>query len=925
LGLPKASWAQTVTQAIPGEAQTIEQLSAPNSAAPNSAAPNSAAPNSAAPNAAPVDQFVAPASAPAQEPVAPAEAALPAPDAAGANAAVDNSEPGVGLPARPADSRSAQNPLLPATPELAPTFDVLKPTGTGQYVLEFSRAPVVGSRLQLKGIYDESRLRFTRPRNWKAQDAKVLLRFRHSPALYATRSNLTVLVNGTSVGSVPLNYKQGEIGSAVYTIPAHLIQDYNELVVAALQNNSPTCTQDPFDPSLWTEVMPDSKLVLQYEPQPLPLNFAQYPYPFFDELSLEPNQVAYLLPQQVDEAWLTAIGRLQVSFGRFARYRPLETRLVRSIAEVKPQERLIIIGSAQNQPELAKLNTTLTPLNLPDAKPTTLGPPAPANPAQGSLPANQLSGQPTKTDGLLTIGTIPGTNAPVLVATGESPEGVVKAVQFLLQQRDRQIGTGQTLVVQKLQTVPSPDARDWPSYLPRGDRFALKNLVDYNEQTYSEITVRGAQAPAIEYDFKALPDDAFLPGNVLDLHYSYGPQVNPLTSLLEVKLDGVPVQGKKLDDAKGRSREILRVDLPEDKIKPNSKLQVLFQLDPRERRSCNRATDQQLWGTVHTDTSFELRRENRVTLPNLALLQTGFPFAAPQDLSRTAIVLPKSINNQAPSDESLLLMLEMATRLGRLSRSESIQLQVARVDQLSGGDRASKHLIAIGTQADFPFPQALAGDGFQLLDAFHRQRDRSELQTLPDTEGVLREVISPWNRDRVLLLLTAQQNTGLDRVRDVLSRDGLFFQLKKDTALVSSKIPEKTGTSNASGSSYDPRDYLLEFLDRAPATREVSETSWQERWHRAIADNWLFLIPGLMLGAVFLYGIAQASMQRLSSAQVLEEDEGQDKAKIDRPLISAAPISAAPISAAPISAAPTSAAPTSTAQISTHPGPQEDR
>ena len=34
-----------------------------------------------------------------------------------------------------------------------------------QYILEFNRSPVVGTRLRLEGIYNESRLRFTRPRN----------------------------------------------------------------------------------------------------------------------------------------------------------------------------------------------------------------------------------------------------------------------------------------------------------------------------------------------------------------------------------------------------------------------------------------------------------------------------------------------------------------------------------------------------------------------------------------------------------------------------------------------------------------------------------------------------------------------------------------------------------------------------------------
>jgi hypothetical protein len=164
------------------------------------------------------------------------------------------------------------------------TTPTVAPSEPGQYVLEFNRSPVVGNRLRLQSIYDEARLRFTRPRDWEAESVKVLLRFRHSAALYASRSNLTVLMNGTSVGSVPLNKPQGEIGSVAFDVPVNLIQDHNEVVIAALQNNSPTCTQDPYDPSLWTEILPDSKIVFDYEPQPIALDFSRYPFPVYDTL-----------------------------------------------------------------------------------------------------------------------------------------------------------------------------------------------------------------------------------------------------------------------------------------------------------------------------------------------------------------------------------------------------------------------------------------------------------------------------------------------------------------------------------------------------------------------------------------------------------------------------------------------------------------
>lgn len=863
-----------------------------------------------------------------------------------------NLAPGEGLPldgeitegtGRPADARSNRGRLVPPLPPLPPQLDPIKAKGAGQYVLEFNRSPLVGSRLQLRGIYDEARLRFTRPRNWTTQDARVLLRFRHSPALYATRSNLTVLVNGTSVGSVPLNFREGEIGDAIYPIPLHLLQDYNEVVVAALQNNSPTCTQDPFDPSLWTEVMPDSKLVFQFKPEPLPLDFKQYPYPFFDELSLEPNRVAYLLPQTIDETWLTAIARFQTSLGRLAQYRPLETRLVRSPQDVRANERLVVIGTPEQYPSLrglaqeplgkaevavtsgerggagavgagdgeqnvldgngtaGDLETVNTQAELsgsdglgengvsesdlplePGADPglvaatlagAGLGPEtpgqgiaSPGDPNPGlKLPLNwqsplrdERANPLAQETGLLMMGRIvqpftgPGSRAiPVLMMTGNTEAAVTKAVQFLIQGRDRELGIGQTIMVNQVQPLESPDPRQWPRYLPVANQFQLGDLSNYDGQAYGDVTVRGAQAPPVEFDFRALPDDQFLPGNVLRLDYSYGPQINPLTSLMEVRLDGLALKGQRLDDAAGRSRQSLTVPLPETKIRPNSKIQVLFQLDPRERRSCNRATDQQLWGTVHATSQVELKRQNRATLPNLELLQSGYPFAAPQDLSRTTVVLPDT-----PSPEDLALMLTTVERLGRISRSEGIQLSAYRAKHLPAAVRRQNHLIGIGTQASFPLPEALSTqDGFRLLPGFQRQLGASDIRAFPDVDGMLRTVLSPWNRDRVVLALTAQYPQGLDRLRDVLSRDGLFFQLKQDTVLVSLK-PGKPA------SSYDPQDYLLEFLARAPEYRQVSATPWLEELKRTLLGNWLVLVPGVLLVALVGYGVATTYLKR---------------------------------------------------------------
>ncbi|MFQ3627182.1 MAG: cellulose biosynthesis cyclic di-GMP-binding regulatory protein BcsB, partial [Cyanobacteriota bacterium] len=637
-----------------------------------------------------------------------------------------------------------------------------------------------------------------------------------------------------SVGSVPLNKPQGEIGTAIYDVPTHLLQDYNEVVIAALQNNSPTCTQDPFDPSLWTEILPDSKVVFDLAPKPVPLDFSRYPFPLFDELSLSPNELAYLLPSTPDEAWLTATSRFQSSLGRLAQFRPIDTRLVKQVNELSPGERLVIIGTTQTQPVLKSLKL---PLKL-----------------QGDRWLDETQKAIADDVGVLMLTTSPDNKSLVLVATGNTPAAASKAVQFLLQSRDRQIGTGSVILVKDLADVPTPDPRDWPGYLPVENSFQLKDLLTQANEPFQDITTRGSDAPPIEIDFRALPDDRFLVGNVLTLRFSHGPQLNPLTSLLEVQLDGLPLAGRKLDAIDGIRNGAFKVDLPADQIKPNSKLQIRFRLDPRERRSCNRALDQQLWGTVHADTSFDLKRENMARLPDLKLLQVGYPFAAPQDLSQTAIALP---NNPTPAE--LLLLLEVSERLGRLSKAESIKLNVYRADQLPAEVQKSLHLIAIGERSRFPLPDVFQSTGFNLETLFERRRDGAAIRTLPDVEGVAKQVVSPWNGDRVLLALTAQSSTGIQQLQALFEQDALFYQLREDTVLISAN----DATVQANG----PDAYTLEFLQQAQQRTTLSEANWRDRLMQRVGGYWLLLIPSTILIALLMYGVGQAWLNRYPSQE----------------------------------------------------------
>ena len=753
----------------------------------------------------------------------------PPPEAAPAQSAPVQSAPAQSAPAPVTPSPGATKPE-PAKAAAKPDSAPANKAPSSQYVLEFNRSPIVGNRLRLQGVYAESQLAFTRPRNWNLQSAKALIRFQHSPALLASRSNLLVRVNGTSVGSTPLNRKQSQIGQVLVDIPTNLIQDTNDIAIVAQQNVDAKCS-NPADPALWTEVLPDSKLLFNYQPQPVPLDLSRFPYPFFDSLSLDANRLAYIRPTTTSDAWLTATGRFQAAMGRLADFRPLNTRFVKTVDDLQWNDRLVILGTPTEQPLLKtlKLPFTVSGNQIVDG-------------AKNALPADI---------GVLMLAATPKGGNPILVITGNGADGVAKAAQFLVQSKNRRIGAGQAMLVDNLDDMPAPPARQWERALPDASEFKLSALKGSNQEALQDTTVRGASSPPIEFNFHALPDDHFTRGSSMELVYSYSPQVNPRTSAIEVLLDGVVVGGKRLTSETGATRESVNVNLPENLITPTSKLAIAFRLSAREQGQCGVVTDQQLWGTVHADeTRFKLKRDQSVELPDLKLLQVGYPFTAPQDLSGTAIVVPDS-----PSETELLTMLAFSERMGRLSQSESVKLDVYTTGTLPDGVRKQRHLVGIGTRDKFPFTEAFdTKEGFSLGSAFSRLWQQQKVQTLPDKGGVIKEVISPWDNKHTLLALSGQQASGLSTVKDVLNQDPWFFQVKGDTVLISA--------NSQAASVFDSDAYQLESFQQAPQ-RRLAQSNLLVTTSRFLQDNWFLLPTSMVTVCLLLYGIAQLYIKRL--------------------------------------------------------------
>lgn len=774
---------------------------------------------------APAARPAAPAARPAARPAAPAQ-----------------SRP----PARPAQTAPDPQPEAPAQAPAADSEATVAATNDGAadeetsipqlstYILQFNRSPVVGNALQLEGILSQARLGFTRPQNWQVESAKLKIRFRHSPALYAERSNLTVRLNNVHLGSVPLNREAGEIGNILFEVPADTLQNYNTVVMDVQQHTSPDCT-DPTDPALWTEILPDSQVIINYRPQAIALDLASFPFPFLNELGLDADRLAYLEPQSPDDGWTTAAARFQAAAARLTNFRSIETRIVQSVDELEPGEKLVVLGTPATQPGLSELEL---PFAIQNNRVLDGG--------DNALP-NDV--------GVVMVTTTEDGSYPVLVVTGNESTGVLKAVQALSQTSDRQILTGQAALISEVSTVESPQPDNWQGFLPQDtNRFQLADLETSIREPFTDVTVNGLPVPPpVQIPFRSLPDDQFLQGSTFTLRYSYSPNVDPARSSVAVAIDGQALGGERLRKTNGGSDSIT-VNIPPGLVKPTSNLEVQFFTYPRTAISCGDIPDQPMWGTVHGNSNFKLNRANVVELPNLQQLQVGYPLTAPQDLTQMAFVLP-----ERPTNEELLTMLQASSRFGRLSRADTVKLEAYSGATLPDNVRRSSHLIAIGTQGRFPLTELSEGqNGFALGEQFARRQNRSQVQTLPDEAGVIHAALSPWNRERIVLGLTGQAENGLIDVQQVLYRDDLFSQLRGDTLLVQRTVETP--------SPFSTEDYLIntltqenpEIIDRRGFLTQITS---------ALQANW-FLIPGgIILIVLVLYGVSQLYLNRASHSE----------------------------------------------------------
>ncbi|MDY7076303.1 MAG: cellulose biosynthesis cyclic di-GMP-binding regulatory protein BcsB [Chloroflexota bacterium] len=174
--------------------------------------------------------------------------------------------------------------------------------------------------------------------------------------------------------------------------------------------------------------------------------------------------------------------------------------------------------------------------------------------------------------------------------------------------------------------------------------------------------------------------------------------------------------------------------------------------------------------TIHDSSSFHLEYSLGRQSPDLALYPIPF-FERSFEYEPVYIVLPSN-----PSMTDLTAAATIAAGLGKLSDGE-MRLAYVPDTQVSIDVRNNHHLIVIGKRG-----------ANRLLGALNLPLPLDD-PTLSDEQGVIQELVSPWNPRRMILVITGGSDEGLSKASQAINRETFLLGMQGSVAIVEAVFP----------------------------------------------------------------------------------------------------------------------------------------
>jgi cellulose synthase (UDP-forming) len=590
----------------------------------------------------------------------------------------------------------------------------------------------------LRGTDVQAALNFSLPLAKVATEARLGLNYQLSPLLDASKSELQVVLNGSFIGSVPL--ERGGAGADAFShaelaVPAELLIAQNTLTFRLKGQCAGACSSN--DGEIRTIIDLSSSLRMSGEVIPWPNELSLLPAPFFDPNLQQPVDLAFVLPADADARILKAAGLVASYFGALADHRGLRFPVSR---DGWPKGNVVVFVM-DGSPSLSALK-----LEVPAGPVVALR----DNPADAS--------------------------GKVLVLGGMDSRQVLQAAESFA--RGLAANKGDVFLAEGVPSAPLRKPYDAPRWLRSGQ------LTRVGDSTLDEqLRVEGNGV--VRWYFRLPPDLYFgqREGVPLRLHYRYAPLSSDSRAEVRIKINGVDVALRRISG--GKQAESIRdtVEIPVAALYPRNTLTLEFKsLDGGGRRSAP-------VGSLLRDSELDLRgTPHFATLPRLEFFaKAGFPFTRLADLSEAAVVLP-----ERPSPEELRAYLEL---MGFFAAQTGLPgLKVEILDPQGALHAGDKDLLLIGTTQSMtlfsawgpqmPLRMDTAGLTLNQSDSiwlrllsfpitsegrqWRKLNDRLAGESVPGI--VLQAFISPLNSQRSVVAISAVTPSSFEQLAEALGR-----------------------------------------------------------------------------------------------------------------------------------------------------------
>lgn len=599
--------------------------------------------------------------------------------------------------------------------------------------------------VELQGLISSQTLNIPIPQNWLLNEGNWLeLKITASPLLDSARSSLTISLNGLQVNS----YRFTKIPKTKQRIliPANMLTQGNNTLTFTgtlyLPNDPQTNCQNWDDPSRWLAIDPGGLLHLSFVRRDLQVDLSNFPQVLIEPLEKylpdgAKRQTLIVLPKNITQDDLTSLSTISYELGSHA--------------------------DTNNdwQPEIVTEN---------------------------QLNANMIANR-----NIIFIGKVPPEfqdkvdNDKNSVALFPSPWGAGNAV-MLIGDQNRQDGfTPASIFSDHAKSILLHGNTAYVDQAPLPEPQAFLNNVSFEDLGYLDRTVRGIGQQNLIYGL-------YIPYEIepvlvkLNLGLVHSPDLDILNSSFTVYLNGFSIAGI-LPNSRSSTAEPITIGLPAKRFRRGINfIRVTFDLHV-PHSSCERALES-VWATILNSSTFEINYRNHTPIPSLK--NFPLPFS---EYPGFIYVIPDQYNQK-----DLSYISRLSFMLGISSYQSHHPPEVLTATNFGQKKTKYPNVILVGLpsvnsvirNANDLLPQPFAKVGNSLEEGYGVYLPTSNRDA---SLGLLQLIPSPWIKGGTVLVLTGNDQQGLEWTWDVILNPALQGNFAGNVMVVgSANRVETSGT-----------------------------------------------------------------------------------------------------------------------------------